>query len=74
MINAANGFDIKDDDLPDRFFIQPGSSGNKINIPPINRDDFIQARKKYYTIRGLDSKGLPKKEKAEALGLFILDR
>ncbi len=69
IINAVNGFDIKDDDLPDRFFKQPGSSGNKINIPPINRDDFLKAREKYYAIRGLDAKGLPRKEKAYELGL-----
>ena len=70
IINALNGFDAKDDDLPDRFFTLAGSSGNKINIPPINRDDFLQAREKYYAVRGLDSGGLPRKDKAQSLGLL----
>jgi aldehyde:ferredoxin oxidoreductase len=70
IINAVNGFDVKDDDLPDRFFTMAGSSGNKIDIPPINRNDFFQARKKYYVVRGLDSKGKPQKEKAKSLGLL----
>lgn len=69
IINALNGYDAKDDDLPDRFFTLAGSSGNKINIPPINRDDFLKARERYYAVRGLDSKGLPKKDKAQSLGL-----
>ncbi|OGR25242.1 MAG: aldehyde ferredoxin oxidoreductase [Desulfobacterales bacterium RIFOXYA12_FULL_46_15] len=70
IINALNGFDIKDDDLPDRFFTEPGSSGNNIRISPISRKDFLIARKKYYDIRGLDSKGLPLEEKATTLGLI----
>jgi aldehyde:ferredoxin oxidoreductase len=85
IINALNGFSAKDDDLPDRFFAEPGfksgskpesepelkfkSNNNKINIPPINRDAFLAARKKYYVVRGLNPEGLPKKEKAESLGL-----
>jgi aldehyde:ferredoxin oxidoreductase len=69
IINALNGFDIKDDDLPARFFTEPGSSGNNILIPPIKREDFIDARNKYYDIRGLDTKGLPLEEKAKTLGL-----
>ncbi|MCK5665515.1 MAG: aldehyde ferredoxin oxidoreductase C-terminal domain-containing protein, partial [Thiotrichaceae bacterium] len=48
IINAENGFTADDDDLPERFFTCSGSHGNKINIPPINRNDFLQARKKYY--------------------------
>ncbi len=70
IINALNGFDKKDDDLPKRFFTQSGSTGNNIKIPPINRTDFMTARKKYYTIRGLDNNGLPLKDKAAALGLL----
>lgn len=70
IINAVNGFDEKDDDLPTRFFNQPGSSGNAIEVPPINRDDFLLARKKYYAIRGLDTKGNPTPQKAKALDLI----
>ena len=70
IINSLNGFDIKDDNLPERFFTEPGSSGNNILIPPINREAYISARKKYYDIRGLDSNGLPLEEKAKTLGLI----
>jgi len=70
IINALNGFSAKDDDLPDRFFTEPGSSGNNIFIPPINRNEFLDARKKYYGVRGLNDNGLPQKEKAQTLGLL----
>ncbi|MFH2092150.1 MAG: aldehyde ferredoxin oxidoreductase family protein [Pseudomonadota bacterium] len=70
IINALNGFDAADDDLPLRFFTQPGSSGNAIDIPPINRIDFLDARKKYYAIRGLTPEGLPTTQKAQSLGLI----
>ncbi|MBU2451779.1 MAG: aldehyde ferredoxin oxidoreductase C-terminal domain-containing protein, partial [Proteobacteria bacterium] len=70
IINALNGFDAKDDDLPDRFFTEPGSGGNRIHIPPVNREAFLKARKKYYDIRGLSTDGLPREETAKALGLL----
>jgi len=70
IINALNGFNARDDDLPKRFFTEPGSSTKNIHIPPINRQAFLDAKKKYYTIRGLSPKGLPKKETAQALGLL----
>jgi len=70
IINALNGFSAKDDDLPDRFFTEAGSSGNNIFIPPINRNEFLNARKKYYKVRGLNTNGLPGKEKAQTLGLL----
>ena len=37
IMNAMNGFTAVDDDLPPRFFNEPGSSGNAIDIPPIDR-------------------------------------
>jgi len=69
-MNALNGFNSNDDDLPDRFFTDPGSSTNHIHIPPINRDAFLAARKKYYNIRGLTFNGMPLKNKAQTLGLL----
>jgi aldehyde:ferredoxin oxidoreductase len=69
IMNAKNGFNKKDDDLPQRFFEEPGSSGNNIEIKPINRKDFQAARTNYYIVRGLDGNGLPTKEKAQELGL-----
>jgi aldehyde:ferredoxin oxidoreductase len=69
IMNAANGFTGKDDDLPERFFLESGTGGDGINIPALNRDDFLAARKSYYKIRGLDENGMPVKEKCEELGL-----
>ncbi|MCP4718061.1 MAG: aldehyde ferredoxin oxidoreductase family protein [Desulfobacteraceae bacterium] len=69
IINCLNGFDVGDDDLPQRFFNEPGTSGNQIQIPPIDREAFLAARKKYYDIRGLDTFGKPLVSKSKALGL-----
>ena len=50
-MNKANGFTEKDDDLPDRFFNEPGFSDKSLTIKPIDRDDFLKARDNYYRIR-----------------------
>lgn len=50
-MNRANGFNDDDDDLPARFFTEPGSSGNGIIIPPLDRSAFLAARATYYRIR-----------------------
>jgi aldehyde:ferredoxin oxidoreductase len=52
MINVMNGFDESHDDLPERFFVEAGSSGATVRIPPLNRKDFIRAKENYYKIRG----------------------
>lgn len=69
IMNYLNGFTVEDDELPARFFSQPGSSGNNIDIPPIDRKEFCEARARYYKIRGLDENGLPLQQKARELGL-----
>lgn len=69
MMNAANGFGTSDDDLPARFFDEPGSSGNGIEVGPIDRRAFLAARAGYYRVRGLDPDGGPTREKAADLGL-----
>ena len=69
IINSLNGFNARDDDLPQRFFDEPGTSGNQIQIPPIDRAAFLTARKRYYDIRGLDAQGCPLGSKSAALGL-----
>jgi aldehyde:ferredoxin oxidoreductase len=51
-INAMNGFDVDDDDLPQRFFNEEGSSGAVVKIPPIYRQEFLKARENYYRVRG----------------------
>lgn len=55
--NCANGFSRKDDILPERFFTEPGSSGDGIDIHPIDRQRFEEELDKYYRIRGLSSDG-----------------
>jgi len=71
-MNARCGFTSKDDDLPPRFFSEEGSSGDGIEIPPLNRKEFLEARSKYYRIRGLDRNGCPLRSEAEKLGLEYL--
>ncbi|MEI6205234.1 MAG: aldehyde ferredoxin oxidoreductase family protein [Desulfuromonadales bacterium] len=55
--NCANGFSRKDDALPERFFSESGSSGDGINIPPIDRVRFNEELDKYYRIRELNASG-----------------
>ncbi len=40
-----------------------------IDITPLDRDDFLAARARYYRIRGLDHQGQVTREKVEELGL-----
>lgn len=51
-MNRANGFTKEDDDLPERFFTEPGSSDANLAIRPIDRDAFLNAREAYYRVRG----------------------
>ena len=69
IMNAANGFDKSDDDLPDRFFEATADHRDETVAPPIERNLFLETRSNYYRIRGLDQKGLPTLEKAAELGL-----
>lgn len=55
--NCANGFSAADDRLPERFFTEPGSSGEGIDIPPIDRLRFNEELQKYYRMRGLTPDG-----------------
>ena len=55
--NCANGFTAADDLLPERFFSEPGSSGEGIDIHPIDRERFDEELQKYYRIRGLTPEG-----------------
>jgi aldehyde:ferredoxin oxidoreductase len=71
IMNAANGFTEKNDDLPDRFFTSPGYKNENIDIHPIDREAFLTARSDYYSVRKLDKKGMPVPETAKKLGLDI---
>ncbi len=55
--NCANGFSRKDDLLPERFFNESGSSGDGIEIHPLDRQRFEEELDKYYRIRGLNVEG-----------------
>ncbi len=57
------------DDLPARFFTEPGTAGGGIAVPPLEREAFLEARARYYKVRGLDAAGRPLPERARALGL-----
>ena len=69
IMNSLNGFTAADDDLPDRFFADQGTSGGGIRVDPIDRQQFLKARADYYKIRGLDDNGMPMPEKCNELGL-----
>ena len=55
--NCSNGFSRADDNLPERFFTEPGSSGDGIDIHPLDRVRFEEELDKYYRIRGLNGNG-----------------
>lgn len=69
LMNSLNGFTAADDDLPARFFTEEGSGGNAMEIKAIDRQAFLEARARYYHIRGLDDNGRPTRRKTEELGL-----
>jgi aldehyde:ferredoxin oxidoreductase len=50
--NKENGFTKADDFLPERFYTEPGTSGEGIDIPPIDKARFTEELYKYYRMRG----------------------
>ena len=46
-----------DDRLPERFYTESGSSGDGIDIPPINRERLQEELRTYYRMRGLTPDG-----------------
>lgn len=69
VMNGLNGLGAAADDLPERFFTEEGSSGEGVRIAPLDRDEFLEARARYYRIRGLDEGGVPLRGRAEELGV-----
>ena len=55
--NCVNGFSRRDDVLPERFFLEPGSDGDGIQTPAISREVFDEQLSKYYHIRDLNEDG-----------------
>jgi aldehyde:ferredoxin oxidoreductase len=50
--NRRNGFTHRDDLLPERFFSEEGSSGEGIEVRPIDRERYLEEMERYYRIRG----------------------
>jgi len=69
IMNARLGFTSRHDDIPARFFAPPGQDGLAPDIRPVPRAEFLEARAKYYAVRGLTEDGLPTPDKARELGL-----
>jgi len=49
--NEQNGFGEQDDLLPERFFAEAGTSGEGIDIPPIDKGRFREELERYYQLR-----------------------
>jgi len=71
IMNSLNGFGDCDDDLPARFFSEPGTPGGGVDVPPLDREAFLAARARYYRVRGLDEEGLPTQAEAARLQLEL---
>jgi aldehyde:ferredoxin oxidoreductase len=50
--NVRNGFTHADDLLPERFFSEEGSSGEGIEVPPVDKMRYLEEMERYYRIRG----------------------
>jgi aldehyde:ferredoxin oxidoreductase len=51
LYNKENGFTREDDFLPERFYTEPGTPGEGIEIPPIDKARFTEELEKYYRMR-----------------------
>jgi len=51
LYNKENGFTKEDDFLPERFYTEPGTPGEGIQIPPIDKARFTEELEKYYRMR-----------------------
>jgi aldehyde:ferredoxin oxidoreductase len=69
LFNCRAGFTREDDDLPARFFSEAGTSGENIEVPPLDRGEFESALSRYYANRGCDGAGTPVPEKLAELGI-----
>jgi aldehyde:ferredoxin oxidoreductase len=69
LFNCRAGFTREDDDLPARFFSESGTSGEGIDVPPLDRREFDSALSRYYANRGCDGAGIPVPEKLAELGI-----
>lgn len=49
--NARNGFTSADDILPERFFTEPGTPGDGIEVPPLDKQRYLEEMERYYRLR-----------------------
>ncbi len=68
LYNVREGFRRKDDQLPERVFRDPLTTGIAKG-KAVNKDDFQIMLDDYYRLRGWDKDGIPSREKCEELGL-----
>lgn len=68
LFNVREGFSRKEDQLPERVFCDPLTSG-MAKGRTINREDFEKMLNDYYEIRGWDENGIPTREKCRDLDL-----
>ncbi len=61
LFNVREGFDTKDDTLPDRMLFEPRYKGKDAGVP---LDEMLGH---YYSIRGWDERGIPKEKTLERL-------
>ncbi|MEW6070650.1 MAG: aldehyde ferredoxin oxidoreductase C-terminal domain-containing protein, partial [Candidatus Thermoplasmatota archaeon] len=69
VFNVREGISRKDDTLPKRFTQEPLhlSDGKELKI---TKDEIDRMLSNYYSVRGWDENGIPKKEKLAELGLI----
>jgi aldehyde:ferredoxin oxidoreductase len=68
-LNSLNNITSADDDLPERFFAEEGTSTPNVRVKALDRQEFLAARSNYYRIRGYDDRGVPTEALLERLGL-----
>jgi len=68
-LNSLNNITSADDDLPERFFTEEGTSSPNVRVKALDRQEFLTARSNYYRIRGYDERGVPTQALMERLGL-----
>ena len=68
LFNVREGFGRKEDQLPERVFRDPLTTGIAKG-KTINRLDFEKMLDEYYEVRGWNENGIPTREKCQELGL-----
>jgi aldehyde:ferredoxin oxidoreductase len=67
IFNIREGFTVKDDTLPERFY-HPHTSG-ALSKTAVDRDELHRAIQIYYKMMGWSDEGIPSREKLEELDI-----